>query len=125
MPSDVDDLFAELGWPNLQAAQGESVVQWPLGVSANAVTLTGVLVNLATEGELPIDTEHGSQVVRYGTLVIDASVTVTDDERKQQRDIFVVRGKVWDTDRIVGQTLAATTVRIKRTESVSTKRTRV
>lgn len=125
MPSDVDDLFAEMGSPNLQEAMGETVTQWPLGVQANAVALTNVIVDLSELGEVPVDDESGSQVVYFGILLIPVSVAVTDAERGQQRDQFLVRGKLWQCDKVVSQGQSLQTVRIKRVVKVSSKKSRV
>lgn len=125
MPSDVDDLFAELGAPNMQAALGESVIQWPKGNSAAAVTLANVIVDISELGETPSDDAEGTQVIYWGKLLIPVSVTVTDAERPQQRDMFIVRGLVWHCDKIVSQGQALQTVRIRRSEGASTKRSRV
>lgn len=123
MPSDVDDLFAEIGSPALTEGMGESVTQYPLGVTANAVTLSNVIVDLSEQGQ-QLDDEHGSQRVRRGKLIMSATVAVTVDERAQQRDTFLVRGQLWHAEAISAQTLALQTVEIKRTEGGSTKRTR-
>lgn len=123
--SDVDDLFAEIGSPALTEGMGETVTQYPLGVVANAVTLTGVIVDLSDQGSPPIDDEHGSRRVRRGRLTLAATVNVTVDERSQQRDTFLVRGQIWQAIAIPSQTLALQTVLIERTEAASTKRTRM
>lgn len=125
MPSDFDDLFAEIGAPNLGDSLGEAVVQWPLGVAANAITLAGVIVDISDLGDAPADDEAGTQIVYWGRLLVPVSVMITDTARPQQRDIFVVRGLIWHCEKIVSQGLSLQTVRIKRTEGASSKRTRV
>jgi hypothetical protein len=125
MPSDFEDLFADIGASNLAAVHGEAVTQYPLGVAANAVPLSGVIVDLSSQGETPIDNEDGSQVIRWGLLTIAASVTVTEAERKQQRDQFLVRGQIWDCEKILSRDTALQFVRVKREEKISTKKSRV
>lgn len=124
MPSDVDDLFAEIGAPALTESMGETITQYPLGVAANAVTLAGVIVDLSAQGEELIEDEHGSRRVRRGTLTLAASAAVTVDERAQQRDTFLIRGLLWHAEGLPMQTGALQVVNIKRTEAISTKRTR-
>lgn len=121
--SDVDGLFAEIGAANLQSAMGETIVQYVQGNSANQVSLENVIVDVSDQGETPVDGPTGSMVVRWGILLIPATVTINDAERKQQRDQFLVRGKLWDCERVTGQGLSLQTVRIKREERASSKRT--
>ena len=125
MASDVDDLFAEIGAPNMTAVMGESVTQIVQGNTGDQVTLTNVIVDISDLGDVPVDTESGSEVVYWGKLLIPVSVSVTDAERPQQRDQFIVRGLIWHCEKIVSQGQALQTVRIKRVVKVSTKKTRV
>lgn len=125
MPSDIDDLFSELGAPNLTESLGETVTQYPLGNTAAGVVLSDVIVDLSAEGEQPIDDEHGSQRVRYGKLILSSAVNVTVDERAQQRDTFLVRGQIWLAWQRTSDGVSLQTIVIRRTEGASTKRTRV
>jgi hypothetical protein len=124
MPSDFEDLYADIGASSLLDVHGESVTQYPGGVSATPVAVTAI-VDLSSLGETPVDDEHGSRVVKWLLLTLPASVTVTEAERKQQRDQFLVRGKIWDCEKIVSSDTALQVVRCKREEAASTKQTRV
>lgn len=123
MASEIENLFADGGADTLLEQLGETVTQWPLGVQGNAVPITAI-VDLGAEGEQPIDDQHGSQRVRWLELTMAASIAVGLAERAQQRDQFLVRGLLWHAEAVPQENAALQTVRCKRTEGASTKRTR-
>lgn len=119
----VDDLFADGATSQLLEQLGEPVVQYPQGVVANAIALTGI-VDLGGEGETPVDDERGSRRVRWLRLSLPAATVVAIGERAQQRDQFLVRGLLWHAEAIPQENTGLTTVLCKRTEGASTIRTR-
>lgn len=123
MVSPVEELFADGGADLLLEQLGEPATQYPLGVVANAVPITAI-VNLGHEGEQQIDDQHGSQRVRFLELTVAASLTLNVDERAQQRDTFLVRGKLWLSEGVPRENSGLVTIRCRRTEGASTKRTR-
>ncbi|HEX5498751.1 MAG TPA: hypothetical protein VFX03_05970 [Thermomicrobiales bacterium] len=102
---------------------GETVTRYPRGVVADAADVTAI-VDLGVEGEQPVDDAHGSQRVRWLELTLPASIDVAIAERSQQRDQFSVRGLLWHAESVPRENAGLQTVRCKRTEAASTKRTR-
>src|SRR6185437_14342946 len=123
MASQIENLFADGGADTLLEQLGETVTQYPLGVQGNAVAMTAI-VDLGAEGAEPLNDEHGTQRVRWCELTLPASVVVTISERTQQRDQFLVRGLLWHAEEIPRENAALQTVRLRRTEGVSSKKTR-
>lgn len=125
MASDFEDLFADMGAAPLTDFHGETVTQYPLGVRTNGIPLSNVIVDLSEQGHQPIDTLDGVRWERRGKLTLSTAVSVTVDERAQQRDTFLVRGQIWIATGICSQDTALQIVVIERSEAVSTKRTRL
>lgn len=103
----------------------EKITQYPLGVAANAVAGVVAIVHKQDEGETPIDDERGSVVIRWCTVSLPATLSVTIDERSQQRDQFLIDGELWHAEKILKRTPYRLLVRLKREEKASTKRTRL
>lgn len=100
----------------------EAITQYPKGVVANAVAIAAAIVHMDQEGDQPVDTREGSQVVRWCDVSIpQPGATVIVAERGQQRDTFLIRGEIWGAEKIVRRTPYRVRVRCKRTEGVSTK----
>lgn len=123
MVSAIEEMFADGGADLLLEQLGEPATQYPLGVQTNPVSITAI-VNLGAEGEQPIDDQHGTQRVRWLELTVSASLTLNLDERAQQRDTFLVRGKLWHVEGVPRENSGLVTIHCRRTEGASTKRTR-
>lgn len=124
MGSQIESLFADGGADLLLEQLGESVTQYANGNTSAAATVTAI-VDLGDQGEQPIDDSDGSRRVRWLELTLAGSVTVNVAERGQQRDTFLVRGLLWHAEGIPRENAGLQTVRCRRAEGASTKRTRM
>ncbi len=123
MAADFENLWAD-GATALLDLHGETVTQWPAGVAANAVSIPQAIVELDLEENAPIDDGHGSQRKRRARLTVPASVNVQVVSRKQTRDEFLIRGLLWIAQDIESEDTQLQVVRIVRTESATTRKTR-
>ncbi|HEV3021484.1 MAG TPA: hypothetical protein VGX76_03430 [Pirellulales bacterium] len=101
----------------------ETVIQYPLDVVANAVSIVGI-VDLWEQTEEPPDNEFGSRLVRGLRISIPAAVVVNVDQRKQTRDTFLARGLIWRAESQESIEGGLQTVFCKRVQGASTKKTR-
>lgn len=110
----VDDLWAGLGAPILQGYECQSIIQYPQNVQANAVQVEALVAidsELGTNqapGDGPVTTDpHGDRERRSGHLEIPPTgVRVSDGVEVaivcDDRDVWVIDGKQWTTQRQTG-----------------------
>lgn len=120
MASEFDAQFARDARPQLLAVLGESITRWPLGVKADAETVTAI-VELHDEtqpgqltGGRAVRDENGEQVVRTGTLQL------SDEQETDDRDRWVINSQRWNTVRELGRDAGMHTVLIERLEKIRT-----
>ncbi|MBR9800265.1 hypothetical protein GYB59_00565 [bacterium] len=89
MPSEFEAEFASVALAELFETFGQSVTHWPLGVEANAASVTAIW----KEQEPTKSTNYGEQTERRGLLKVASSVTVSP------RDKWVVESEEWQTTR--------------------------
>lgn len=99
--------------PDLLYEMGESVTRYPLGVEANAVTVTGLFAE-RTANQLA---GRGDDNSRSATLEVAASVA-TDP-----RDTWLINSEVWQTTSVNGASAAMKIVELRRNERQRTRPT--
>lgn len=94
-----------------------SVTQYPLGVVANAVTLTAVFDQDDDNGQPGHDSMFGNRLMRQARLELAATVTVTCGETHRERDTFLIAGILWGAVRIIGRDSAMQTILVEYQDS--------
>ncbi len=109
---------------------GESITHEPLGVVANAATITAI-VELDDEalGDASgdgVDRPAATQITRLGKLEVSTAVTITVRENRENCDAFIINNERWRALRILGRDNVASgglqTVLIERIDRISTRR---
>lgn len=120
MASEFDAQFARDARPQLLAVLGESITRWPLGVEANAETVTAI-VDCSDEtqagqlaGGRAVRDEDGEQIVRTAMLDVAA------DQDTDDRDRWVIDGQRWNTVRETGRDAGLKTILVERLEKLRT-----
>ena len=116
-------LFAAVGLPSVRNVFGRSVTRWPLGVSASAATITGVVVDFEDEGGM-VMMDNGEAIPRTGYLEIPVSVSLNIREAQNARDHFVIDSELWRAEGIVASDENTNRVLIRRVDSISRTRAR-
>lgn len=102
MPSAFDAEFAAVALPDLFAQFGESLTRYPLGVSANAVSVTAMFAE-----DMPsVTADRGLGTKRMATITVAAGVSVSVKDR------WVRSGETWAA-KTIRDTGAATEVKVE------------
>lgn len=127
-------LFRAIGVPILRSHLGEAIIHYPMGEASAAVEIEEAIVDWSDEGsQLGTDTvdQYRDSIPRRCQIDLPVSVNVSCSERPSDRDTFAITNPVsgevelWHAIRVTGRDTAMQTIVCHRTESITTKRTRV
>ena len=105
------DDFEAAAVPDLLYELGDSVTRYPLGVVANAVSVTGVFSERSPNQAMT----RGDDNDRTATLEVAASVS-TDP-----RDTWLISSEVWNTTSVSGASTGMKTIELRRNERQRTR----
>lgn len=102
MPSAFDAEFASVALPDLFAQFGESLTRYPLGVAANAVSVTAMFA----EDSPSVTVERGIGTRRTATITVASGISVSVKDR------WVRSGVTWAA-KTIRDTGSATEVKVE------------
>ena len=106
------DDFAAAAVPDLLYQLGESVTRYPLGIVADAVSVTAMFEEI----EPALDTQRGEDNVRRGRL------SMADSVEAHPNDTWTIGGVHWDARSVGQKQNGMITVEVQRTEALRTRR---
>lgn len=90
MASRAEQIQARIGTPAARFHHGRSVIQYPLGNSANAAIVSGAIWDEQSPSRT---TQYGEQIERMGVLFVPSDITVSNTDQ------WVIDSELWQTTR--------------------------
>lgn len=106
MASSFSNLFQAVARPHLLSHLGESLTRWPLGVEADAETVTGIFY----ERDSSQDKTRGENNVRTARLQI------TDSDDADPSDVWIIRTEQWSVSSVAGPNAGLRVINLRKSE---------